>query len=338
MGEVSGMSKTKTWQIMGRGKVTAAAATALVTALAGCSASADVAADKSEQVKTLRIAPQPIADFAPVWLGIDQGFFASEGLEVSIVEGGASSSAQVPLLLSGKADIAATTAAAAIQAAGQGIAVNIVGGLTNFASDPAADQSALVVASGSTMSGLRDLEGKTVAISGLKSVSEAVISAAVEKAGGDPKKVSFIQAPLPNLADLVASGGADATFLIDPFLSLATAAGLKILGHPFPTAAPGVPGTSLVVASEFAAANPETIAKFRAAMEKSTAYATANPDKVKEALSKEAKIPMTTLAQSKNPAFSAVVDPQQLKVEIDLLTKYGVLTTKVDAAAVVLPN
>ncbi|XGU18482.1 ABC transporter substrate-binding protein [Rhodococcus sp. 3Y1] len=91
-----------------------------------------------------------------------------------------------------------------------------------------------MVAKDSSISGFRDLEGKTVAISGLKSVSEAVISAAVEKSGGAANKVSFIQAPMPNLGDLVSTGGADAAFLIDPFLSKATDSGLKILGHPFP--------------------------------------------------------------------------------------------------------
>jgi len=303
-------------------------------ALTGCGsddAGDDGGGGGGKQATTIRLAPQPIADFAPIWLGMDEGFFADEGLEIELVEGGATSAAQVPLLLSGNADLAATTATAAIQAQAQSMAVTIVGGLTDFAETDEADQSGLVVAEDSTLSGFEDLEGKTVAISGLKSVSEAVISAAVEESGGSADKVSFIQAPMPNLADLVSSGGADAAFLIDPFVSMATSSGLKVLGHPFPLAAPGVPGTSLVGSVSFVKENPDTMEKFRRALEKSAAFANDNPDKVTAALSKQAKIPMEMLANSKNPKYTAVVDPDALATEIELLVEYGVLEDSIDA-------
>lgn len=315
--------------------ITAASVAAL--ALSGCSSDPAAKADGGEQVTTIRIAPQPIADFAPIWLGMEQGFFEDEGLEIKIVEGGASSSAQIPLLLSKNADLAATTATAAIQARGQKIDVTIIGGLTNFAERDELDQSGLVVAKDSTMTGFRDLENKTVAISGLKSVSEAVISAAVEKSGGAADKVSFIQAPMPNLGDLVSTGGADAAFLIDPFLSMATGTGLKILGHPFPLAAPGVPGTSLVASTAFAEANPDSIAKFRSALAKSVDFANKNPEKVTAALSTQAKIPLDMLAKSKNPQFSAVVEAAALTTEIEMLVKYGVLPEAVDADSLLSP-
>ncbi|MCQ4125456.1 ABC transporter substrate-binding protein [Rhodococcus erythropolis] len=314
----------------------AAVATAAL-ALTGCSSDATASDDGGTQTTTIRIAPQPIADFAPIWLGMEQGYFTDEGLDIQLVEGGASSSAQIPLLLSGNADMAATTAAAAIQARSQNMPVTIVGGLTNFAASDGVDQSGLVVAKDSSISGFRDLEGKTVAISGLKSVSEAVISAAVEKSGGAADKISFIQAPMPNLGDLVSTGGADAAFLIDPFLSKATDSGLKILGRPFPLAAPGVPGTSLVASESFVDANPDSLAKFRTALAKSVDYANQNPGAVKAALSTQAKIPLEMLANSKNPQFVAVVEPGALGTEIELLVKYGVLTDSVEADSLLTP-
>ncbi|MGC0366624.1 NitT/TauT family transport system substrate-binding protein [Rhodococcus sp. 27YEA15] len=315
--------------------IAAVAATALV--LTGCSSDADATEENSTQTTTIRIAPQPIADFAPIWLGMEKGFFTDQGLDIEIVEGGASSSAQIPLLLSGNADFAATTATAAIQAKSQNMDVTLVGGLTNFAASDDTDQSGLVVAKDSRLTGFRDLEGKTVAISGLKSVSEAVISAAVEKSGGSASKVSFIQAPMPNLGDLVATGGADAAFLIDPFLSKATGEGLKVLGHPFPLAAPGVPGTSLAASAPFVKANPDTIAKFRTALAKSVDFANQNPDLVKAALATNAKIPLDMLTNSKNPTFDAVIDPAALTAEIELLLEYGVLTESVDASSLLTP-
>jgi NitT/TauT family transport system substrate-binding protein len=316
----------------------AASAVFAVLAMSGCAADAAAPAPKEtvDKVVTLRIAQQAIADFAPIWLGIEQGYFEDEGITLEIVEGGASSAAQIPLLLSGAAELAATTAAAAVQASAQGLEVQIIGGLTDFASKDDLDQSGMLVPAGSAIAGYKDLEGKTVAISGLKSVSEAVISAAVEKEGGDVSKVSFIQAPMPTLGDLVATGGADATFLIDPFLTLAVSSGLTVLGHPFPLVAPGVPGTSIVATAAFAAENPDAIAKFRTALAKAADYATANPDAVVAALSEKAKIPAEMLAGSRNPAFNPVVEADKLGVEAKLLAKYGALDGTVDTTTLVL--
>lgn len=307
-------------------------------ALAGCSAPepAPASSGASAETVTLRLAPQAITDFAPIWLGIEQGIFEDAGIEIELVEGGASSAAQVPLLLSGTADIAATTAAAALQAAGQRLDVTIVGGLTTFADSDDLDQSGLVVAAGTEISGdFADLEGMTIAISGLKSVSEAVISAAVEEAGGDPTTISYIQGPMPTLGDLVATGGADAAFVIDPFLTLAVADGLEVFGHPFPIVAPGVPGTSIVASTAFAEANPEAITRFQAALELAVAYATEHPDEVVTALSEEAEIPAEMLVGMKNPTFNAVVDPDDLVTESEMLAKYGALEGDVDASTLV---
>lgn len=316
--------------------LTVLAVTSFAASGCGAESPAPEAAAADSDPQTIRIAVQAIADFAPIWLGVEQGYFEEQGINVEMVEGGASSAAQVPLLLSGAADIAATTAGAALQASAQKLDVSIIAGLTTFAAEDELDQSGLVIATGSGITDYAGLEGKTVAISGLKSISEAVISAAVEEQGGDASAISFIQAPMPSLGDMVATGGADAAFLIDPFLSLAVSSGLEILGHPFPLVAPGVPGTSLVSTSAYAAANPELIQKFRTALEKATTYATENPDAVTKALSTEAKVPMEMLTDSKNPTFNSVVDADQLKVESDLLEKYGALEGTVDASALVL--
>jgi NitT/TauT family transport system substrate-binding protein len=316
----------------------AAIATLAITAIAltGCASPEAATEPGTDEVTTVRVAVQAIADFAPIWLGVEQGFFEDAGIDLQIVEGGASSAAQIPLLLSDAADIAATTAAAALQASAQGLDVRIIGGLTNFATEEAADQSGLLVPAGSDIKDFADLEGKTVAISGLKSVSEAVISAAVDEAGGDASKVSFIQGPMPTLGDMVATGGAQATFLIDPFLTLATKAGLEVIGHPFVDVAPGVPGTSLVASTAYAEANPEVIEKFRAALALASEYANDNPEAVNEALSAEAKVPLEMLEGSKIPKFDAVVDPKQLEVEASMLRKYGALEGDGDTSKLVL--
>lgn len=321
-----------------RGARLAAGLTAALV-LAGCGggspASGGPAQSSGGKNVTVRVAVQAIADFSPVWLGVSHGFFNEQGITVTIVPGTASSSGQIPLLSSGQADMAATTATAALQAAGQGIPVSIVGGLTTFGTTAASDQSGLIVAKGSPIRSYPNLAGKTVAISGLKSVTQAAIEAAVAKAGSDPGSVKFIQIPMPNIASTVGSGGADAGFVVDPFLGAATSAGASVIGHPLSDVAPGEPATSLVATKEYASKDAATLKKFRAALAKAVAYCNAHPDEVLAATAKGAKVPLQLLKGSKNPVFDANVDPALLSKESKLLQTYGALENAVDPSSIV---
>lgn len=258
---------------------------------------------------TFRVAVQPIADFAPIWLGVSQGIFAKQGVTVEVVPGTASSSSQIPLLSSGQADLAATTATAALQASSQGVGVRIVGGLTTFGDSPETDQSGLIVGKGSPIKSYPDLVGKTVAVSGLKSVTQAAIMAAVAKAGGDAKAVKFIQIPMPTIANTVATGGADAGFVVDPFLGAAVGGGATLLAHPLADVASGFPATSLVATTSFVDKNGAALKKFTAALATAVTYSKDHPDEVIAAIAKGAKVPVEKLKGSKNPVFDATVDP-----------------------------
>lgn len=323
-----------------RGRI-AALGTSLVAAaaIAGCGGSGPAAgtgagAEAGADQKTIRVTLQPIADFAPIWLGISKGFFSKEGVSVQVVPGAASSSAQIPLLLSGQAEIASTTSTAALQAVSQNVEVSVVAGLTSFADTPERDSSALVLAGDSTVNSYADLAGKTVALSGLKSITQTAVMGAVEKAGGDAAAVKFIQVPLPNIGNTVTTGGADAGVLIDPFLSAATGSGAKVLGHPISEITGGLPGTSLVATKAYADANGPALKKFTAGLAASVAYCNQHPEEVITATAEGTKVDVAKLTGSKNPVFDASVTPDLLAKEADLLRKYGALNKAVDAASI----
>lgn len=309
-------------------------ASAAATNVPTSGASSGAPSDQPTQA-TVTVAVQAITDFAPIWVGQKQGIFAAHGLTLTLKPGGASSAAQVPLLLNGQADVAATTATAAIQAAQQGLGIQIVGGLTDFATQDSEDSTAVVVAKGSPLKSLADLPGHTVALSGLKSVTQAAIVEAVRQQGGDPSTVEFIQAPLTTIGSLVASGKVDAGFLIDPLLTPALAQGLQVLGRPFPLVGPGLPATSLVSSTKYASAHPQVIAQLKAALAEAVSYATAHPDAVKSATAANSKIPAELVNASILPPFDASVTEAKVKQEVKLLQDANVLSGSVDVAALV---
>jgi NitT/TauT family transport system substrate-binding protein len=318
-----------------RGAAMVAVVLAASLALAGCGDAGGTQTAATSGKTTIKVAVQPIGDFSPIWLGIKHGMFADQGLTVEVVPGAASSSEQIPLLSSGQADIAATTAAAALQASSQGIPVSIVGGLTTFGTSVDTDPTGLIVGKDSKVASYADLVGKTVAISGLKSVTQAAIQAAVAKDGGDANGVKFIQIPMPNIANTVASGRADAGFLVDPFLGAATSAGAKVVGHPLYDVAPGYPATSLVASSAYVGKNAGVLKKFSTALAAAVEYSNAHPDEVLAAIAEGAKVPLEKLKGSKIPLFNATVDAALLTKEAEMLHTYGALEKSVDATALV---
>lgn len=310
------------------------AAAALVTLLlvAGCGGGGSEA---DEDDLTITIAEQAIADFAPVWIGVSEGFFEEVGLTVEIVPGAASSAGQIPLVLSGRADLAATTATSALQSNAESIPVHIVGGLTTFGTNAGEDQAGVIAPADSAIRSYADLEGTVVAVSGLRSVTHALMLAAIEQSGGDPGTVQFIQAPMPNIANLVATGGADAGFVVDPFLSTALAEGMTLVGRPAHEVAPGFPATSLVAASSYVASHQEALTRFHQALARAAEHAAANPELVVNVVAEQVGVPVEALAGTTNPVFNATVEVSDLEAEAEMLLRHGALTDPVDVAAIV---
>jgi NitT/TauT family transport system substrate-binding protein len=151
------------------------------------------------------------------------GLFAEEGLEVELVytRGG---NAAMQALVGGAVDYAGTSFDVALQAFAQGAAVS------RFASTGRLPLFALAVAPGrvDAISTLADLQGHTVAVSGLGNADHTLLLYLLEKAGADASQVAFAQMGT-NLFDALRVGHVDAGMVQEPALSLLVEAGGKAL-------------------------------------------------------------------------------------------------------------
>lgn len=151
------------------------------------------------------------------------GLFAAEGLEVELVytRGG---NAAMQALVGGAVDYAGTSFDVALQAFAQGAAIS------RFASTGRLPLFALAVSPGrvAEIGRIADLEGRTVAVSGLGNADHTLMLYLLEKAGADPAKVAFAQMGT-NLFDALRIGHVDAGMVQEPALSLLVEAGGKAL-------------------------------------------------------------------------------------------------------------
>lgn len=152
-----------------------------------------------------------------------EGHFQAEGLEVELVymRGG---QAAMQALVGGAVDYAATALDVALQAYAHGAAVK------RFAATGKLPLFALATSpqSASKINSLKDLEGKTVGISGLGNADHALTLFLLKKAGADATKVQFATIGT-NLLEALRQGQLDAGLVQEPALTLVEQAGGKVL-------------------------------------------------------------------------------------------------------------
>jgi NitT/TauT family transport system substrate-binding protein len=253
----------------------------------------------------------PILNAAPLYLGIEQGFFADEGLDVTpqVIQAAATA---IPSMLNGELQFALISAVPVITARGQGLPVAAVTGNDVYAATAEEDGAALVVAADSPVQDTGDLAGTTLAVVGLRSAPELATRLALQEAGVDPGSVEFVEVPYPEMASAVAEGRVDGALTVDPFLQQGLAQGLRVAGHPFSEALPDVTGLAWVGVLPYLQDNPDAAEAFARAMARSVEYAAEHPDEVRTSGAEFTQLPPQALAAVTLPAFDADLDADEL--------------------------
>jgi NitT/TauT family transport system substrate-binding protein len=294
----------------------------------GGSAPASPGAAGAELTK-VSVGVIPILDVAPLYLGIEKGIFTRHGLDVTPTpaQGGA---AIVPAVLAGSNDFGFSNVVSLLTARDKGVPVVAVAGGSSSTGDPAKDFNSVLVAKGSTLTSAKDLAGKTVAINTLNNIGDTTVRTAVEKAGGDPNAVKFVELPLPDMPAQLAAGRIDAAWTSEPFVTAIQAQGGRILFDALTETYPDLQVATYFTSEQTKAKDPELVKSFVAAMDESLAYATAHPDEARAVVTTYTKITADVAAKVVLPGWPAELDEASLTAVGQAARKYGTLTNEPD--------
>jgi len=311
---------------LGRGGLIAALVAALVLAAAGCGGggSSDGGGGGSSGPKTITVGTLPIANAAPMYLGMQKGFFADEGLKIKphVGEGGA---ALIPALLSNQDQFAFVGVIPAITAVAKSLPIRIVTSSDDAAATADKDWQTLVVPKGSSIHGVDDLPGKTIAVNALRGLAEVVISRSLEKQGIDYHKVKMLEVPFPEMPAALDGHRVDAALLTEPFLSAELARGGTQIDAPSVQTLPSFPNGVYVASAKYIQQNGDVVDRFSRAMNKSLDYAQAHPDEVRKIIPTFTKTPAAAAAKLRLPAFDSKLDRKGIELEAQLTAKYGII-------------
>ena len=283
----------------------------------------------------VKIGVIPVADFAPVYIAADRGFFEDEGInvEIQVMQNAA---AIAPAVVNGQLQFGTSAQTPFITAAEKTLPLMAVANSANTALDAEEDVSALMVAENSDIERPRDLEGKVVAVNALNSIIHVAAKAVVEEDGGDPDKVEFVAMPLPDMAQAVTSGQVDAASVVEPFVALSEAQGNVAIARPYTTAfTPGATYALVFTAQPFIDANPELVRKFVAALDRGSAVAQSDPDAVREVLIEYGGLDPEVAEKMRLPEYGPTLSPTAINEAADLMMDLGFLPGPVDGEELV---
>ncbi|MFC5001044.1 ABC transporter substrate-binding protein [Dactylosporangium cerinum] len=300
-----------------------ALAAALV--LSGCGGGSSTDTTSSAGTTKLKIGVIPIVDVAPIYLGIKQGFFSAEGLDVTLetAQGGA---AIVPGVVSGQYQFGFSNTTSLLLASSQGLPLKAVAAGVASTGVEGKDFGAVIVKADSPIKTAKDLAGKRVAVNTLKNINTTTINNVVQKAGGDPSTITYVELAFPDIGAAIAKGDVDAGQVVEPFLTIGTGQGNRQVVSNYAGTDADLTVGMYFTSQQYASQNPKVVAGFTAAMKKSMEYAAAHPDDVRAILSTYTKIDPTVQQNLTLPKWPTAVDRDAVQLLGDLAKKDGLIT------------
>jgi NitT/TauT family transport system substrate-binding protein len=287
------------------------------------------AASKPARTTKVKLAVLPVADVAPLYLGIEKGFFREQNLEIEtrFAQGGA---AIVPSVLSNEVQFGFGNNVSLMIARARKLPLRIVTEGVQGAGSRKEAANALLVAKDSDIESIEDLAGRTFAVSTLQNLGEVTIRRTLDKHGVDTKGIEFLEIAFPEMNAAVASGRADVAWQAEPFITMGEQSGMRSLTDPMLETAPNLSIATYFGADPYLDANPEVAAAFARAMEKSLAYAAAHPDEARAIIPTYSSLKGPVLERVQLANWSPELNVASIRTTYELAREQGVIDKDLD--------
>jgi len=200
-----------------------------------------------------------------VWAAKQAGIFAKNGLDVELIEfrnGNEAIAAQ----RGGNVDLVLTIPGTAMVARERGFdLVLVVGNETSQAQAP--DTGSIVVRKDSDIKALKDLKGKTIAISGTHTQKTVAIQSLLKRNGVGPDDFKFIEMPYASQVDSLRGKQVEVVASLDPWTTLFRNSDFaRILAYDYFESLPEQPIGGWYARADYATKNGEAMKRFAQSM------------------------------------------------------------------------
>jgi NitT/TauT family transport system substrate-binding protein len=356
--------------VIGKGKwrhaATAVALTAAAALAAGCSAASGATGVGSiagslptnygpAEQTTLNVGVVPAMDSAGFFVAQSEGLFAKEGLKINYSPATSSETA-IQQQVKGQLQITAGNYVSYIAYAAK--PVNAKNPLEIVSAGSVMQQGAqtLFVMPNSHITELSQLKGKLIGVNAPQNIDYLLGVSVLKENGINPSNVKFPTAkdkasaqfggaiPFPDMGQDLATGELSAAIMPEPFASLAEQTyGAVPLADLNQGATSDFPIEGYVVTKAWAAANPNTLQRFLAALSAGQEIADTDRSAVETAFEKlasapDGQVPAQIAAVMSLDTYPIGIDPQRLQRVADVMYQFGLLTSNYKVDNMLMPS
>jgi NitT/TauT family transport system substrate-binding protein len=280
----------------------------------------------------VRVMTLPIDQGAQAFYAQDLGMFKRAGLDaqVSITKFGSEVAAAVA---GGSIEIGQSNIMSLAAAYERGLPFSLIAGAGLYAS--AKPTSMMLVEKNSPLKTAKDLTGKTVAVNGLKSITQASVQAWADQNGGDSTLIKFVEMPFVEMEGALSTGRIDMALMADPDATTALAAGrTRAFGKAFDAIGKQFLIGGWFAKTEWINANVDTVKKFVAVMREAAQWGNKPADFSQSAAILE-KYTKVAVGNANRIVYAERLDPALIQPSIDVAAKYGILKASFPASKMI---
>ncbi len=283
----------------------------------------------------IRVVDLPIANFTPLLVARDKGYFANENLSVTwtpVVQGAVA----IQAVYGGSAEVGASAVFETMVARGNGFDLMFLAAGVHIHNDPP-DNSALLVRTDGSVRSAADLVGKKVSVGLINSINYVHMLAWLQKHGVDPQKVEFLEIPFPQMADALFQKRLDAVWDVEPFVTFMTQSGkANVLAYPYLETIPGMDVANYFAKESWIKANPDVALRFKRAIDRATTdVAAMSKEEGDNWVAEFTGMKLDVVKNVTLPIFSTAYNVPSLQANLELAVKYKMIAKPFDITTMI---
>jgi NitT/TauT family transport system substrate-binding protein len=235
-----------------------------------------VTAASAADLQKISVGYVPVADFAPLFVAKDKGYFEQHGLDVTLTK--ILLASNVPgALVAGSLDIGMGTPPMLLVTDEGGLDFQAIAAVSRLEKDN--PFVSLIARPQANIKEAADLKGKKLGVPGFNSTMDITFRKWLMDRNVQPSEVHFVEAVFPQMHDLLAGGQLDAAIVLEPFRTLIIKDGTGVdVRDFFSDLSPDAIAAIWMAKADWIKAHPDIVAGFRAGMAQGIADLQANPD------------------------------------------------------------
>lgn len=287
---------------------------------------------RAQSTANIRVGWNPTENAAQAYYAASQGFFSRAGLNVELFPF-PNSAAISQAVVAGALDVGAADMIQVASGVNRGIPMGFFAGAAIYSS--AKPTLVLCVNKDGPIRKATDLEGETVAVIALNSISSCSVLEWLSQNGADVMKVKIFEMPFPTMLPALQRGTIAAALFAEPFVARAKADSRR-LAATYDSVAKTLYITSWFATRDWVAKNPDLAKRFTRAIYDVARWANTHQSDTAPILSQLTHVDVDLIRSMNRATYATTLDQRLMQPVLDIAAKYKVLDRRISASELVI--